>query len=85
MRAVWSKSPEPKSPTDEMVHRVRPAALDEYVESGDRPHHRIFQAELIPKILADAPALDVGDQKENEDDGGDGARESSEREQRPAD
>ena len=59
--------------------------MDEYVERSDRPHQGIFEAELIPKILADTPALDVGDEEKNQDDRGNRPREQSECKQRPAD
>jgi hypothetical protein len=60
-------------------------AADQDVECGDRPHQRIFQSKLIPKIAADAPAFDIADQKENQNHCGDRAREQAECKERPAD
>src|SRR5208282_4649147 len=74
-----------KFPADAVVQRIPAAAVNEHVEHGDRPHQRVFDAKLVPKIFADAPALDIGDQEENQDDGGDRAGENPEREQRSAD
>src|ERR1051326_5531520 len=53
-----------KIQTEEMVEREKPAAVHQHIERGDRPHQRIFEAKLVPKVAADAPALDIGDQQE---------------------
>src|SRR5262249_28066546 len=67
------------SETDESVERIGARAADQDVECGDGPHQRIFQAELIPKIAADAPPLDITDQKESKAHRGGWAREQAER------
>src|SRR3984957_19214384 len=71
--------------TEHAVERIETAAVDENHERGNGPHQRIFETELVPKILADAPAFDIGDQQENQNDSGNRPREQSEREERPAD
>src|SRR5262245_216784 len=68
----------------EVIERVRPAAVHEEIQHLDRPHQRVFEAELVPEIAADAPALDIGHCEEDQNRHRDDAREQAEREQRPA-
>src|SRR5215468_4728184 len=70
---------------DEVVKRDRAAAVDEKVERHDGPHQGVFEPELIPEILADAPALEVGHDQEQQDRKRSDASEQAEREQRAAD
>src|SRR6516164_1149630 len=71
--------------SENAIERIRARAADEDVERSDRPHQRIFQAELIPKITTDAPAFDIADEKKNQNNGRDRAREQTECKERPAD
>ena len=69
-------------PADQVIERIRAAAVNEKVDHRDQPHHGIFQAKFVPEIAADTPALKIRhDQEQNERDGG-GAREQPEREHR---
>src|SRR6516165_3143692 len=61
--------------SENAIERIRARAADEDVERSDRPHQRIFQAELIPKITTDAPAFDIADEKKNQNNGRDRARD----------
>src|SRR5579862_3250333 len=70
---------------NEMIERVESATVDEDVERGNSPHERIFETELIPKIFADTPTLQIGDEQKGQYDGGYGACKEPEGEQGAAD
>src|SRR5579863_5355610 len=72
-------------PADQVVERKNAAALNQYVERGDGPHQRIFEAKLVPKVLADLPAFDVSDQQKQQDGRSDRACEQPEDEQGASD
>src|ERR1700733_889877 len=54
-----------KFPADQMIERIKAAAVDQEIERGDQPHQRIFHAELVPEITTDPPALEIGHIRNN--------------------
>ena len=65
-------------PAEQVVERIAATAVNQNAKRGDGPHQRIFQAEPVPEIAADAPAFDIGDQKKNENHCCDRPREQAE-------
>ena len=74
-----------KRSPDQVIERDAAAAMHQEVEGRDRPHHGVFEAELIPEVLSDAPAFNVGDEQKHKNRECDRAREQPERQERPAD
>src|SRR5215470_10413379 len=70
---------------DQVVKRDRAAAADEKVERHHGPHQGVFEPELVPEILADPPALEIGHDQEKQDRKRGDPGEQTEREQWPAD
>src|ERR1700719_458637 len=50
-----------------MIEGVEAATMNDEIERRHRPHQGVFEAERIPEIAADTPALDIGHRQEDED------------------
>src|SRR6516162_8451978 len=72
------------APDENMIDRDRPTAIYQEIQHRHRPHQRVFQAGLVPKISADAPTLVIGYDEKDQDRAGDGPREQPERKHRTA-